>query len=95
MRDTERIRHQTECSWNQTQTDRGATVTGAHGRGDGTCERRSRLGGDGRSDGGANAAVPIFYPGNGAMTQANQSAEIPARFKEDARAPPSVSDRPA
>ena len=24
----------------------------------------------------------VFYPGNGAMTQANQSAEIPARFNE-------------
>ena len=28
-RASKRIRHQPECGWNQTQTDRGATVTGA------------------------------------------------------------------
>ena len=74
-RTSKRIRHHPECGWYQTQTDRGATVTGAHRRGDGTRERRSPLGGDGRSDGGANAAVPVIFPSSGGMIRANPSAK--------------------
>ena len=63
--DTERIRHQTECSWNQTQTGRGATVSEAGNSGDEAEQCRSRCGVVGRSVGGAKHAVPVFYPDNG------------------------------
>ena len=75
VRDTGRIRHQTECSWNQTQTDRGATVSEAVNSGDEAEQCRSRSGVAGRSVGGANAAFPVIYPDNGGMTQPNQSLE--------------------
>ena len=77
--DTERIRHQTECSWNQTQTGRGATVSEAGNSGDEAEQCRSRCGVVGRSVGGAKHAVPVFYPGNGDPQQ-KQPPEKPERF---------------
>ena len=45
-RTSKRIRHHSECGWNQTQTDRSATVTGASDAGDyaGKCRSRSAIG---------------------------------------------------
>ena len=72
VRDTERIRHQTECSWNQTQTDRSVTVAGIRVSGYRAGHGRSRFGVAGRSVSGANAAVPVIYPdsGKGAVARA-------------------------
>ena len=63
-RTSKRIRHHPECGWNQTQTDRGATVTEAGDAGDYAGERGSRSSVPGRSDGGAEPDGPFFQPSN-------------------------------
>ena len=77
--DTDRTRHQAECSWNPTQSDWGVTVTGVSSTGDEAVESRSHSGVPGRSVGGANAAVPIIYPDTG-TTHPTMSPEHPIRF---------------
>ena len=85
VRDTERIRHQTECSWNQTQTDRSATVAGIRVSGYRAGHGRSRSGVAGRSIGGAEPVGPDFYPDNGRMPHANQSSESLQRDASEAQ----------
>ena len=63
-RTSKRIRHHPECGWNQTQTDRGATVTGAGDAGDYAGERGSRSSVAGRSVGATESADPVFHPSN-------------------------------
>ena len=69
---SKRIRHHPECGWNQTQTDRGATVTGAGDAGDYAGERESRSSVAGRSVGATESADPVFHPSNGGA-HANRS----------------------
>ena len=83
---SKRIRHHRECGWNQTQTNRGATVTGAGDAGDYAGERGSRSSVAGGSVGATESAEPFSYPGNGRMTQANQSLENSVRFSSLIRA---------
>ena len=60
-RTSKRVRHQTECSRNQTQTDRGATVSEAGNSGDKArqCESRSSVAG--RSVGEPSAFVAALF----------------------------------
>ena len=60
--DMELIRHQTEFSWNPTQTDPGVTVTGVTSPGAEAVKCRLHSGVVGRSVGGAKSAEPVFYP---------------------------------
>ena len=61
----ERIRHQSECSWNPAPTNRGVAVAGVSGPGNEAGECRSYSGVTGRNAGGVNSAVPVFYPDRG------------------------------
>ena len=61
---SKRIRHHPECGWNQTQTDRGATVTGAGDAGDYADERELRSSVAGRNVGATESADPDFHPSN-------------------------------
>ena len=63
-RTSKRIRHQPECTWNQTMTDPCAPVSEAGNSGDEPGGCRTCSGMAGRSNGGTNSADPVFHPSN-------------------------------
>ena len=80
-RTSKRIRHHSECGWNQTQTDRSATVTGASDAGDYAGKCRSRSSVVGRSVGATESAEPIFHPSNGGAAHMTPVLEDTVRFR--------------
>ena len=65
VRDTERIRHQTGCGGNPTETNWREAMAGALQLDDGARARQSHSGASGRSGGGVDCADPVFQPSNG------------------------------
>ena len=59
------VRHQSACATRQSAASGSVAVAGVLVSGYRAGHGRSRFGVAGRSDGGANAAVPVFYPDNG------------------------------
>ena len=69
---SKRIRHQPECTWNQTLTDSGAPVLEAGNSGDEPGGCRTCSGMAGRNVGGTKSDDPVSHPSNGDV-QTNQS----------------------
>ena len=73
------VRHQSACATRQSAASCSVTVAGIPVSGYRAGHGRSRFGVAGRSGGGANAGVPVFFPSNGDPQQ-KQPPENPDRF---------------
>ena len=81
-RTSNRIRHQPECTWNQTLTNPCAPVSEAGNSGDEPGGCRTCSGMAGRSNGGTNSADPVFHPNSGDLTGTIQTLARPPWFRQ-------------
>ena len=80
-RASKRIRHQPECTWNQTLTDSGAPVSEAGNSGDEPGGCRTCSGMAGRNVGGTKSDDPVSHPNND-RAHRNQSPLNPVEFTQ-------------
>ena len=74
------VRHQSACATRQSAASCSAAVAGVRVSGYRAGHGRSCFDVAGRSGGSANAAVPVFFPSNGDVTQTKRHPENQGRF---------------